>query len=300
MIAAAITAIAAWTGSTLVLSRLPWFRRDSLIARLRPFATASPAAATTAGVTAETLRDVLTPLARAAGDRLARLFGVDDDLGLRLERLQSPLDVNAFRLRQVGWSTLAFSLGSTVAATLRPPPPLTLLFVAGSPLLAFLVLEQRVTAASARWQRRVFLELPVVAEQLATLLSAGFSLGSAVNRMADRGHGACAAELARVGARIRHGLTEHDALTEWARRAAVPAVDRLVAVLALERDAADLGLLIEAEARAVRRDVHRQAIEVMEQRAQQVWVPVTIATLVPGVVFMAIPFIDALRVFAGS
>jgi hypothetical protein len=29
-------------------------------------------------------------------------------------------------------------------------------------------------------------------------------------------------------------------------------------------------------------------------------VPVTVATLVPGVIFLAIPFVEALRLFAGS
>jgi hypothetical protein len=31
-----------------------------------------------------------------------------------------------------------------------------------------------------------------------------------------------------------------------------------------------------------------------------VWVPVTVAALVPGVLFMAIPFIEALRLFSAT
>jgi hypothetical protein len=38
----------------------------------------------------------------------------------------------------------------------------------------------------------------------------------------------------------------------------------------------------------------------MERRSQQVWIPVTVATLVPGVIFLSIPFIEALRQFGGS
>jgi hypothetical protein len=34
--------------------------------------------------------------------------------------------------------------------------------------------------------------------------------------------------------------------------------------------------------------------------ARRVWIPVTVAALVPGVVFLAVPFIDALRLFAKS
>ena len=82
--------------------------------------------------------------------------------------------------------------------------------------------------------------------------------------------------------------------------ARVPALDWLVAVLALNREAGDLGRLVSEEARAIRRDAQRQLTETMERREQQVWVPVTVATLVPGVVFLSIPFIEALRLFSGS
>jgi Flp pilus assembly protein TadB len=172
--------------------------------------------------------------------------------------------------------------------------------VLGTPLLAFLLLEHQLARASAAWQRRIFLELPVVSEQLAMLLSAGFSLGAALNRVARRGRGATARDLERLCGRIRQGLSEIDAIREWAEVARVPALDRLVPVLAMNREAADLGRLLSDEARAIRRDVHRQLVETMERRSQEVWIPVTVATLVPGVIFLAIPFIEALRLFAGS
>jgi Flp pilus assembly protein TadB len=176
----------------------------------------------------------------------------------------------------------------------------SLVVLLGSPLLAFLVLEQRVASASSRWQRRIFLELPVLAEQLAMLLSAGFSLGSALNRLAQRGHGVCARDLGRVRARMHQGLSEVAALREWAELAQVDALDRLVSVVALNADASDLGRLVSDESRAIRRDVQRDLVQIMERRGQQVWVPVTVATLVPGVIFLAIPFVEALRLFAGS
>jgi len=139
-----------------------------------------------------------------------------------------------------------------------------------------------------------------VSEQLAMLVSAGFSLGASLNRLATRGQGVCAEDLRRVTGRVRQGLSEGEALREWVAVARVPALDRLIPVLALDREASDLGRLITGEARAIRRDVQREVIETMERRSQQVWVPVTVATLVPGVVFMAIPFIEALRLFSGS
>ena len=98
--------------------------------------------------------------------------------------------------------------------------------------------------------------------------------------------------------RIRQGLTEVEALREWATIADVDALDRLVAVLALNREAGDLGRLVADEARSIRREVQRELIEQIERRAQQVWIPVTVATLVPGAVLLAVPFIEALRLFS--
>jgi tight adherence protein C len=74
----------------------------------------------------------------------------------------------------------------------------------------------------------------------------------------------------------------------------------LRAMIALNTDASDLGRLVSNEARAIRRDVQRDLVQIMERRGQQVWIPVTVATLVPGVIFLAIPFVEALRLFAGS
>jgi len=175
---------------------------------------------------------------------------------------------------------------------------MALLVILGAPVLAFLVLEQSVSQASVRWQRHLFLELPVVSEQLGMLLSAGFSLSGALNRIAERSQGSCGQDLARVSSRTRQGLTEIDALREWADLADVNAVDRLVQVLSLNRQAGDLGRLIAEEARSIRRDVQREMVERLEKREQQVWIPVTVATLVPGVIFMAVPFIEAMRLFA--
>ena len=95
-------------------------------------------------------------------------------------------------------------------------------------------------------------------------------------------------------------MSEVDALREWAAVADVEALDRLVPILALNREASDLGRLVSDEARSIRRDLQRTLIETVERRAQQVWIPVTVAALVPGVLFMAVPFIEALRVFSAQ
>jgi tight adherence protein C len=297
----AVAALALFTGSTLLLSRIGWFRRRPLVDRLAPYvAGGSTARSTGILVSADTFAQVIGPLARAGGERLARAVGVTEPLAVRLERVGWTPDVTAFRVRQLGWTAVGLIIGTVLAAATQQSGPVALLLIVTGPLIGFLVVEQRLATESQAWQRRIFLELPVVAEQLGMLLSAGYSLGAGLSRLAARGKGACGRDLQRVVGRIRQGLSETEALREWAAVADVDALHRLVGVLALNRQSGDLGRLIGEEARAIRRDVHRELIETIERRGQQVWIPVTVAALVPGVIFLAVPFIDALRLFANS
>lgn len=296
-----LLAIAFFAGLVLVLSELTWFSRRSLIERIRPYAPIASGTASRAGIlSVESFREVVAPLSRAIGERMARMFGVNEELGLRLERIHATIDVTEHRVRQVGWMVITFILAVVVTAALKLSTTVGVLLIVGTPTLAFLIIEQRVAAASTRWQRELFEQLPIMAEQLGLLLGAGFSLGSALNRLAKRGTGACGTDLRRVVSRVRQGLSEGDALREWALVADVAAVHRLVSVLSLNREGGDLGRLIADEARSIRRDAHRELIERIERRGEQVWIPVTVATLVPGVIFMAVPFVQALSLFSSS
>lgn len=296
-----LSGLALCLGTVLLLSELRWFSRPSLADRLRPY---GPGGLARRGprplLSVESFGDVVGPLCRVVGERAARALGVNEELEVRLERVHSPLDVTGFRTRQLGWSMAGFLVGGLAVLAVRPPVVVGLLLVVGGAALPFLLLEQQLASQSEAWKRRLFLELPVLGEQLAMLLSAGYSLGAALNRLAARGHGNGARDLARVCGRMRQGLSEIEALREWAQLADVGALDRLLPVLALNQEASDLGRLVSAEARAIRKDVQRQLVETAEKRAQQVWIPVTVAALLPGVIFVAVPFIEALRLFSSS
>lgn len=294
-------AVVVWIGATLVLSTMRWFNRRPLVARLQPYEPGGMRHLSGSGLlSVGSFRDIITPVARVAGEGLAGLLGVHEDVAVRLRRVHAPVDATAFRMRQLGWAAVGFGAGTAIAALLRLPLVAALPTVAGGALLGFLVVEQQLATVSTRWKRRVLLELPVVSEQLGMLLGAGYSLGGALNRLAARGSGACGHDLAVVCGRIRQGLTDVAALREWAEVADVDALHRLVAVLGHNREAGDLGRLVGEEARSIRRQVQRDLTEQIERRAQQVWIPVTVATLVPGAVLLAVPFIEALRLFSST
>ncbi len=289
-----------WVGVTLVLSSTRWFARAPLAERLRPFGADPHVASRRPGLlSVESFRDVLRPAAAALGELVGRLTG-SGDLATRLARVHSTLDPTEFRVRQVGRAAAGLLVGIAVTAVVRPPAAFALLLVLGLPSLGFLLTERALQRAEAARQQRLSTELPVIAEQLAMLLASGWSTGGALQRLAERGSGVAAQDLAVVVGRIRQGLGEGDALREWQELADVPAVDRLVAVLALQRATTDLGRLLADEAKAIRHDHHRRLIEELDTRAQKVWIPVTVATLIPGAIFLSIPFIEALRLFTGS
>lgn len=289
-----------FVGAVLLLSEHRWFKRTGLSDRLQPYSGAETSSKSAGFWSVASFREVIAPLSQMIGERLARAFGVREELAMRLRRIHSDSDEKAFRIRQIGWAGAAFMGAAIAAIALGLPPALAIFLVFGAPILAFLALEQKVVAASNAWQQRLALELPVVAEQLAMLMSAGWSLGAALDRVAMRGSGNCSKDLKRVVQRIRMGLNEVEALEEWSEIAKVEALESLVAILALNREASNLGDLISKEARTMRLETQRELIEEIEKRTQQVWIPVTVATLVPGLLLMGIPFLEALTLFSSS
>ena len=299
MRAAVLPALALWTGGALVLAELPWFRRRPLIDRIRPYLPAGQPPRRD-HLSVDTFRAVIGPVALDLGRRASRLLGGADDLDRQLAMVGAATDSTGFRVRQLAWCMTAAGAGACLAAAASFSPALALLFVLGSPALAFLLVEDRLVRRCRDRRQRLQAELPVVAEQLGMLLSAGYSLGAALQRLAARSRGVSGSDLARVCTRTQHGLSEVDALREWAEAAGVPDLDHLVGVLALHRQGGDLSRLVSDEARNARAGAQQRTVAAIERRAQQVWIPVTVAALVPGVLFLAVPFIEAMRLFTAT
>jgi tight adherence protein C len=297
-----VAGLLVWAGASVMLSGWSRLARPSLADRLRPYHAgvgASPDRTPQAGLALGPAESQAGQWAKAAGDRMAALLGVTEGADRRLRRVHSGIPAAVFRVRQMAAAAVASVALAVVSVLTGASPALALFLVAGSGLLVFLLIEQHLTARSDRWKRTTEAEIPVVAEQLAMLLNSGSSLGAALHRLAARGKGCVVRDLEIVVNRLQQGLSEREALNEWSEAVDVEAVARLVSVLTTHREAADVGRLVSAEARRARRDLQRRTIEQLERRGQQVWVPVTVATLVPGAIFLAVPFLAALQLFGG-
>jgi tight adherence protein C len=291
---AVFVGLCSWLGVTLVLSTSRRLSPPRLIDRLAPYhprlERERPHRVS--------LADLLTPLAVTIGNRLSALFGVSEPLAIKLRRIHDDSDPARFRLRQFAAALGAMLVATAVAVAAGWPPLVSAGFIVTVTILVALIIEQRLVQRATTWQANELAELPVVAEQLAMLVSAGWSLTAAMARISERGNGCCAADLGRIGQRLRVGISEHEALDEWATVSGLDQVARLVSILTLHRQTTELGRLIADEARSIRNDGHRRLIELLDRRAQQVWIPVTVAALVPGTIVIAIPFFAVISQFS--
>jgi tight adherence protein C len=292
-------AVLAWLGLALLFANVSFFQQPSLADRLRAY---TPGASNRRSrvVDARSIRDVIGPLSSMVGARIASVFGVSEEARIRLLRVHATESATEFRVRQFAWTVGVFVVLAGISASIGLPLAMVALLVIALPLLTFLIIEQQLAVRSERWQRRVALELPVMAEQLAMLLTAGFSLGAALGRLTAKSNGMMSRDLQRVLLRIRQGVSETDAIGEWAKLAKVPSVDRLASVLRLNGETSDLGRLVAEEARQAREDSHRELLEIVGKKDQLVWVPVTVAALLPGCIFLAVPFFSALSFFSNN
>ena len=236
--------------------------------------------------------------AATLAQRVVMLVNADTGLAARLSQagvVWAPIE---FRTRQVGGAAAALAISGAGLAAFGARP---LLALAGALAVAAAVWgtrEHQLGRSIVSRRTQITDELPVVAEQIGMLLASGMSLTSALDTAARRGHGICAEGLASVGSRVAGGAAVEVALAEWADDAGSAEIRRFVGVLTLHEDTADIATLVSDEARSSRLEAHRRLIGQIERRNEQVWIPVTVAALVPGCVLLAIPFSDALSGYA--
>lgn len=217
-------------------------------------------------------------------------------LQARLTQAGLPYQPVTFRKAQAVAGFGALVVAAAIAVVLRLPSVVLFGCVVGLPAVAVWSVEQALTVARRRRKDLVVRELPLVVEQLAELLKNGMGLAQACTHMSVHARSVVASDLGRVAREIAHGVRDEVALQAFAERHDVASIHRIVAVLDAHRHAPDLGGLLAEEVRELRFAAHRELLALMQQREQQVWIPVTVATLVPGVLLLGVPFVYTLGV----
>jgi tight adherence protein C len=290
-------------GLVLVLSHALAARRPSLEVRVLPYVRDLPAAnppVFTSVRRPSAFMAVFGPTLQSGAQALDRVMGGTASVGRRLERANLPMTVHDFRVEQVLWGLLAFSVTaawSVLVALQRPERafPLLVLCVIAF-VLGVLLRENRLTTQVKERERRMLSEFPTVAELLALAVAAGEGPVSALDRIVSRAGGELSVELAGVLAQVRTGTPVSRALDDLAARSGLPVVARFAEALAvaLERGT-PLTDVMHAQAADVREAGRRALIEAGARKEVLMMVPVVFLVLPVTVLFAFWPGVVGLR-----
>jgi len=281
-------------GLVLIGSRVLVIRRPQLAIRVLPYLRDLPDGGSPHGVRATSTTSpaagVFGPWIRAIAEGIERVLGGGTSVARRLERAARETSVHEFRIEQVIWGLVAFSVAAAygvLRALAGPAHPVGLLLVCavafiGGVLARDTYLSSQVTAR----ERRILAEFPTVAELLALAVAAGESPVAALDRVVTRSGGELSTDLARVLGAIRTGEPVAAAFDSMAATTGLPLVSRFAQgiAVAIERGT-PLAAVLHAQAADVREAGRRELIEVAARREVLMMVPVVFLVLPVTVLF---------------
>lgn len=227
----------------------------------------------------------------ARGQRiLDRVLGGSDLTARRLRQAGSPLDLAAFRSRQLLCCVAGAMLGVDLAA-IPSPLPAKVAVVAVAALAGLLIPDQLLQRRARARLARLNQELPVMLEFLTLCLSAGEGVLDALRRVSRIGRGELAAELSTVVAAVGTGLPFAETLDGLSRDLQLPALTRCVDQLlgALERGT-PVAEVFRAQAQDSRAEAKRVLLETAGAKEVGMLVPL---------VFLILPVTVAFAIFPG-
>jgi tight adherence protein C len=237
---------------------------------------------------------LIRPWIRDRARTLDRVLGGGGSLGTRLDRLGRPLSLETFRTEQLSWgvvfAVVALGIGMILSGGVGTAViPILILGVLG--FVAGVVARDRALSRElARRRERMLAEFPTIVELLALAVSAGEGVAAAIERVADRGHGALVGELRRAVTDVRAGTNLIDALQRMADRTDLVEVSRFVDSLAVAVErGTPLGDVMRAQAFDAREASRRALIESGGRKEISMMVPVVFLVLPVSVIFALFP-----------
>ena len=259
-------------GLWLVAAVLMQSRRPSLIDRVGPYLHDLPRSGRSATMRqvsndpGSVARAVFGPSLTRAARGIERVLGGSTAIRRRLQRLDSDLTVEEFRVQQVLWGAAACAAVATAILLwsarggLAPGPALV---ACGAALAAGVLARDQALGTSVRRREELIIaEFPSVADLLALSVAAGEGPVSAIERVVQRSDGELTRDLARVLGEVRTGTPVTRALDGLAARTGVPVLARFAEGLAVALDrGTPLVDVLHAQAADVREAGRRVLIE---------------------------------------
>jgi Flp pilus assembly protein TadB len=173
-----------------------------------------------------------------------------------------------------------------------------LAFLSGLTLaVAFPVVNDQLR--KAKITKAIDANLALDIEKMAVYLSAGLSITSAIARLSKNSTIACRALFEDLNLSLASGVELSEALAILQITFNSDSLHRFCIILESGLWGGNLPRAARHEAQSQRVDAHRQALALMEKNSQKIWIPITIAALVPGIILIFIPFLSILRTVSG-
>lgn len=153
---------------------------------------------------------------------------------------------------------------------------------------------------STRIGRTLGATLTELVELTSILVNSGRSVNSALRRVAQDDAHPWSPHLRNVLSAADRGGIVGEELVKLANVVDVPNFERFAELVRLHVNTPELGQLLHAELSTLRRNRHLKLVETLEIRSQLVWIPVSIAILIPGTILLAIPLINSLKFFSAG
>ena len=148
--------------------------------------------------------------------------------------------------------------------------------------------------------KRISLELPTDLEKLGIYLGAGHSISGAIRKIASNASGSTFDLFRNLENSLNSGMELEEALDEIKRSYPTNSVKRMATALESANFGANLPRVVRQEANAQRIQIQRDSLALMEKNAQKIWIPITIAALVPGIILIFVPFLSVMKSVTGA
>lgn len=150
-------------------------------------------------------------------------------------------------------------------------------------------------------RQRVEIEanLPLEIEKLALYLGSGLSLNSSFYRLSKTSSEQTRPLFTFMAQGLQSGISLNDVLEGCYQRFPTESVRRITNLLAGGASGGDLVRVTREEAANQRSSRHLGALAKMEKVTQSVWIPITVAALLPGIAIVFIPFFSVLTSLKG-
>lgn len=141
-------------------------------------------------------------------------------------------------------------------------------------------------------------DMPLLLSELQSSLERGNSLTTAVITTARSSQTAWSEHLTQLAASLTRGESLATAFGELAENITEPEVRRALELLALSNQHQVAQQLVAQLLTKAKRDHHHRLIATAGKREQLIWIPVALATLIPGVLLVIVPLISSLKLLA--